>query len=91
MLKTPRTRVKGMLRKIFLRSAERAAAIKRDHYTCQDCGKKQSVKKGFECKVQVHHKNGIVWDEIIDLIYQKILCDPSELQTLCVDCHNKIS
>jgi len=89
-MKTPRARIKGMLRQIFLKSNERAEALKRDNYTCVDCGKKQSVKKGFECKVQVHHKEGInVWDEIIDLIYKHLLCDVDKLETLCVDCHDK--
>lgn len=88
MKKTPRTRVKGMLRQIFLRSAERGEAIKRDKYCCQDCGVKQSKKKGFEQKVQVHHKKGIkIWNEVIELIFQDILCDPADLETLCPDCH----
>ncbi len=90
MQRTPRSRIKGMLRQIFLRSAERGAALKRDQYTCQDCGAKQSQKKGFECKVQVHHKNGIhIWDEIIELIYKELLCDIDDLETLCVPCHDK--
>ena len=88
---TPRSRVKGMLRQIFLRSNERNEALKRDNYTCQDCKTKQSTKKGFEFKVQVHHKEGIqVWDKIIDLIYQELLCHPDKLKTLCKDCHDKI-
>ena len=79
-----------MLRQIFLKSVERQAALKRDKYTCVDCGKKQSVKKGCEVKVNVHHKQGInVWDELIDLIYKHLLCSVDELETLCVDCHNK--
>lgn len=87
---TPRSRIKGMLRQIFLRSKERAEALKRDKYSCQKCGVKQSTKKGHEQKVQVHHKNGIdVWDPIIDMIYDKILCDPADLETLCPDCHKK--
>lgn len=87
---TPRSRIKGMLKQIFLRSKERAAAIKRDDYTCQHCFKKQSQKKGQKLKVQVHHKNGIdVWQEIIDLIYKQILCEPEHLETLCVDCHKE--
>ena len=91
MIRTPRSRVKGMLRQIFLRSAERGEALKRDKYTCQTCGIKQTTKKGMEVKVEVHHKNGImVWDKIIDLIYQELLCDPAELQTLCRDCHARL-
>ena len=90
MIRTPRSRIKGMLRQIFLRSNERAEVLKRDNYTCVKCGRKQSVKKGFECKVQVHHKKGInVWDELITLIYEHLLCSPDDLETLCVECHNK--
>lgn len=90
-MKTPRSRVKGMLRQIFLRSRERANALKRDKYTCQECGVKQSVKKGFKQKVHVHHKNGIdVWNEIITLIYKELLCDVDDLITLCPKCHKEI-
>ena len=91
-MRTPRSRIKGMLRQIFLKSSERAAALKRDHYTCCDCGKKQSVKKDHVVKVQVHHKNNInVWDQLIDLIYKHLLCSVDDLETLCVECHNKKS
>ncbi len=89
---TQRSRIKGMLRQIFLRSRERAEALKRDKYTCQHCGVKQSKKKGFEQKVQVHHKKGInVWDEVMDLIRDKILCQEhtEDLETLCPECHKE--
>ena len=77
-----------MLRQLFLRSKERQAALQRDDYTCQKCFRKQSRKKGQELKVQVHHTKGIhVWDEIIELIYAQLLCDPEDLQTLCKECH----
>ena len=79
-----------MLRQMWVRSTERNEALKRDKYCCQDCGIKQSKKKGFEVKVQVHHKEGIlVWDEIIDLIQNSLLCDPDKLEVLCIDCHDK--
>ncbi len=74
---------------MWLMSNERSEALKRDGYTCQECGIKQTNKKGQVVKVQVHHLEGIqVWDEIIDLITEHLLCDPNKLQTLCLDCHN---
>ena len=88
MPKTPRSRVKGMLRQIFLRSNERAEALKRDKYTCQKCGVKASQAKGKEQKVHVHHIRGIqVWEQIIDAIYEQVLCNPISLITLCPECH----
>ena len=89
-MKTPRSRIKGMLRQIFLRSRERAEALKRTGYCCARCGIKQTTKKGHEVKLDVHHKKGIgVWDEIIDKIYEEILCDPEDLEPLCKECHLK--
>ena len=88
-MQTPRSRIKGMLRQIFLRSTERTECLKRDNYCCQKCGVKQSKKKGFEVKVNVHHVNGIkIWDDVIDMIYNELLCDVDKLKTLCVDCHD---
>lgn len=63
-------------------------AIKRDGYTCQCCGRKQSKAKGNEFDVQVHHKAGIGnWDAVINSVYENILCDPEGLETLCKECH----
>ena len=77
---------------MWVRSYERAAAMKRDRYCCQDCGIKQSKKKGAEVKINVHHKKGIkVWDNIIELIQESLLCTPEELETLCEDCHENIT
>lgn len=87
-MKTPRGRVKGMLRQIFLRSKERSETLKRDNYTCQRCFRKQTMAKGKVFKVHVHHKKGIkIWDEVIDLIYKDLLCDPKDMETLCPSCH----
>ena len=87
---TPRSKVRAALRQLWLRSRERAAALKRDLYTCQCCGRKQSKAAGKEFAVQVHHKNGIDnWNQIIDSIFEHILCNPEHLETLCVECHEK--
>lgn len=83
---TPVAQIKSALRRLWLRSRERSAALKRDHYTCQECNKKQ--KKG-EVKVEVDHKWLIRWAEIIKYIRQELLVDPLYLQVLCTDCHDQ--
>jgi 5-methylcytosine-specific restriction endonuclease McrA len=90
---TPRSRIRQVLRQAWLRSRERAAALKRDNYTCQylGCGKKQSKAKGKEVKVQVHHIDGMDWEKLIDLVFESgLFCKPENLITLCEDCHKKI-
>ena len=87
---TPRSRIRSTLRQLWLRSRERAAALKRDGYCCQKCGVKQSKAKGREQRIVVHHINGVQWEEMIDIVYDCILVNPSELETLCPDCHEKI-
>ena len=76
-----------------MKSAERGAALKRDKYTCQVCGRKQSKAKGKECKVDAHHIYGIPnMNEIIDLIIEGLLQTPERLVTLCSGkdgCHKK--
>jgi len=87
---TPKSRVRAALRQVWLRSRERAAAIKRESGCCEICGKKQSAAKGKEIKLNVHHLNGIEWDKILDYIYRHILVDPKHLQVLCVSCHDEL-
>ena len=90
LLTTPRSKVRAALRQLWLRSRERQAALKRDGYTCQNCGVKQSRAKGREVYVEVHHDNigvGINWEKVIDLIYNEILVSPSMLITMCTECH----
>lgn len=88
---TPRSKIKNSLRMLWLRSRERAAALKRDDYTCQICGRKQSKARGKEFAVEVHHRNGIGnWERVIDLIFEEILCDPTDLVTLCPECHRNL-
>lgn len=88
MTTTPDSVIRGNLRRLFLHSKERGEALKRDLYTCQRCNVKQSRKKGFEQKVQVHHKEGILnWQELIQAIRSHLLCTPEGLETLCPECH----
>lgn len=85
---TPRSKVRNALRMLSLRSRERVFALKRDNYSCVQCGKKQSKARGREQKVEAHHKQGIGnWERAIDVIYEEILCPPEFWETLCPDCH----
>ena len=87
---TPNSKIKAAIRKLWLQSRERAAAIKRDAYTCQRCGVKQSRAKGREVYVEVHHLNGIEnWDKVYLTIRKHVLCSPDDMETLCKGCHGK--
>jgi predicted HNH restriction endonuclease len=89
LLSTPRSRVRSALRMVFLRSRERAAALKREGNCCEACGVKASVAKGKEVKVEVHHRKNILnWEKIIDLVFEQLLCDPSNFEVLCKPCHD---
>jgi 5-methylcytosine-specific restriction endonuclease McrA len=89
---TPKYKVYGQLRQIFLRSKERAYAIKRDGYTCQICHRKQCKARGKEVQLNVHHLNpiGETWKELQEIMFDKVLCRPEQLQTLCKECHREI-
>ena len=86
---TPRSRVRSALRTVWLRSRERAARLKLAGNACERCGVKASKAKGREISVQVHHTSGHIgnWEQVIDLVYQELLVDPSLLEAVCVDCH----
>lgn len=86
---TTNTRIRSVLRRLFLSSRERAKALKESSYTCK-CGKKQSKAKGKEVKVEVHHDDMILnWDELIKAVRKHLLCDSKHLTVLCKDCHKK--
>lgn len=89
--KTPNSVIRAALRALYLRSRERSTAIKRESNTCQCCGKKGSVAKGREVKIEVHHLDNIVnWTHLIEEIRRHLLCDPSKLAVVCHDCHHQI-
>lgn len=86
--RTKRAIIISKLRELWLRSKERANALKRDNYTCVHCHRKASKAKDNVFKVQVHHKHGIVnWDKLETEIRANLLCDIEHLETLCKECH----
>jgi len=85
---TPKSRITSALRLLWLRSREHAAALKRENNTCERCGAKKSVAKGREVKVVVHHRNGIDWSGIADLIRERVMVHPDNLEVLCKSCHD---
>lgn len=86
---TPRSRVRAALRQLWLRSRERASALKREGYCCEECSGKQSKAKGKELSLEVHHLEGIEWEKMVDYVYRHLLCDPKHLEVLCKPCHEK--
>ena len=63
----------------------RFKALKRDNYTCQDCGitQEEHLQK-HGCSLIVHHKDGVGRDT------EKPNNVLDNLQTLCKKCHGKI-
>jgi 5-methylcytosine-specific restriction endonuclease McrA len=75
---------------LSLRCREKASAMKRDNYSCVECGAKKSTRKGHEVKLEMHHVHGIQnWAIIIETIRKYLLCKPEDWQTLCKNCHTK--
>ncbi len=88
---TPKSKIRNALRNLFLRSREHSQVLKRDNYTCQRCGVKQSRAKGKEVYVEVHHKTGVTnWQALFDAVYDHLLSSPDNMETLCRECHEKM-
>jgi len=87
--KTPRSKIKQAIRILSLRSREKNCAMKAAKRTCNRCGKKASVAKGREVKVEAHHKHGIDWEEVITFISERVLQTPEDYEILCKGCHLK--
>ncbi len=85
---TPRSKIRGAVKQLWMRSRERAAALKATGYCCTECGVKQSKAKGREVKVQVHHDPPIAAkiEKVIDLIAD-LLASPQF--PLCVPHHSE--
>ena len=84
---TPNSKIRQTIRQLWLRSRERAAALKAAGYACERCGVKQSVSKGKEQKIEVHHREGIEWDGVLAFIRDRVLQTPVKLECLCPPCH----
>jgi predicted HNH restriction endonuclease len=87
---TPQSQIKGALRSLFLRSREHSAVLKRSGNSCECCGKKKSVAKGREVKLEVHHLETLAWPQLIEHIRRHLLCDPSKMMALCQSCHKQV-
>jgi predicted HNH restriction endonuclease len=82
-----KTRVRSALRRLWMISPERSDCLRAWGYKCADCGAKQSVAKGRECKLDVHHLDGIDWGEVKGNDVTQLFPDPSRLVPLCKACH----
>lgn len=86
---TPNSQIRSALRQLWLRSRERGQAVKDQKNTCQRCGRKGSVAKGREVKINVHHREGVDWDGLLALIRERLMQTPDKYECLCEECHNK--
>lgn len=86
LLTTPRSKIRAMIRQLWLRSRERAKVLKEAGYRCNRCDVKQSKAKGKEVALNVHHVDRIDWDGVVDIIIERVLA--GELEVLCIPCHN---
>jgi len=86
---TPRSRIRSTIRHLWLRSRERAAALKKAENRCEICGELSKHRKGGTVTLNVHHLDGIEWEKIIEYIQRHVLVDPSKLEVLCEECHKK--
>ena len=80
----------SLLRRGWLRSPERAEALKRTGYCCEICGVKQSTAKGKEQKIQVHHPNGVDLTKCWEEAKAQMFVPADELIPVCPDCHDHI-
>lgn len=89
---TPIGRITAMLRKIWMWSPERAAAMKRGAKHCEECGcegvptKKDAEKTGKK-RLEVHHVIPCDMTELAKLIHKRMFPGVENLDCLCTDCH----
>lgn len=86
---TPNSQIRAALRQLWLRSRERGQAVKDQKNTCCECGRKGSVAKGKEVRINVHHVAGVDWSGLLDLIRERLLQTPDKYVCMCEECHVK--
>jgi predicted HNH restriction endonuclease len=86
---TPKSQIRSALRQLWLRSRERAQAVKDAGRACERCHAKASTARGREVSLEVHHRDGIDWDGLADLIRQRLLPPADRLEVLCHRCHEE--
>jgi hypothetical protein len=83
---TPRSQVKSGMRNIWMRSRERGTAMKLAKRACSCCGAKKVVATP-DVRLEVYHDNGINWDGVVDLFFERVLQRPEDYTVLCKECH----
>jgi len=83
------SKIRNVLRRLWMWSKERTYVLKANDRRCAECGRKNSKAKGKECKVEVHHINGINWKKIFQVLREELFVSPDKLIPLCVECHDK--
>jgi hypothetical protein len=78
---TGRNKIVVVLRKLWLWSRERRVVEKRAGGRCECCGQKS--------KLEVHHKAGINWQRIEEVLRSELFCCPEDLIAVCPGCHSK--
>jgi len=78
---TPRSQIRSALRQLWMRSRERAAALKRAGRRCEQCGSKDHL--------EVHHLEPPDWNLMLEYIQRHLLQEPDKLEVLCRECHEE--
>lgn len=86
---TPSSQIRSAIRKLWLRSRERRAAIVRTGNKCETCHVKASKARGREVNIDVHHIWAPNWERIFTVIREELLVGPENLKPLCESCHDE--
>jgi len=84
---TTSTVIRSALRRLWLRSRERSAALRAAGYCCARCGRKASRARGRSCVIEVHHVAPVDWGLLEEAIRALLLVPHEQLIPLCRDCH----